>query len=228
MRKLHRQKRPLKNERGEVLGAINCFYDVTERMRADAALREEEERFRMLADNMSQLAWTCDLLGNFTWYNQRWYDYTSTTFDEMKDWGWKKVQHPDHVDRVVKRVQYSRETGEIWEDTFPLRSSSGEYRWFLSRAVPIRNQTGQIVRWFGTNTDVTSQREAEDALRHPHDELESLVQQRTASLRRLSSHLQHVQDEERRRIARELHDSAGQDLAAVKMNLAQLEDSGLS
>ena len=80
--------------------------------------------------------------------------------EEMKDWGWKQVQHPDHVDRVVVGVKHSRETGEIWRN-FPLRGKDGIYRWFLSRAVPIRDAIGNVVRWFGTNTDVTALRDAE-------------------------------------------------------------------
>ena len=125
--------RPLKNEQGEITGAINCFYDITQRKHMEQALRDSEARFRMLADNMAQLAWTCDKLGNCTWYNQRWLDYTGLTFEDMKGWGWKYVHHPDHVDRVVKGVERSRDTGEPWEDTFPLRGKDGEYRWFLSR-----------------------------------------------------------------------------------------------
>ncbi|MAX38910.1 PAS domain S-box protein [Gimesia sp.] len=136
-----------------------------ERARVEEALRESESRFRDLADNMSQFAWMADEKGYITWYNQRWFEYTGTTLEEMQGWGWMKVQHPDHVDRVVKRVQYSWDTGETWEDTFPLRSRHGEYRWFLSRAVPIRDTDGNILRWFGTNTDITSTREQEQRIR---------------------------------------------------------------
>lgn len=125
-------------------------------------LRESEERFRTMSDNIAQLAWTCDRLGDVTWYNQRWLDYTGLTFEEMKGWGWKQVQHPDHIDRVVASVTHSRDTGEIWEDTFPLRRNDGAYRWFLSRSVPIRDAVGNVVRWFGTNTDVTELREGEE------------------------------------------------------------------
>jgi PAS domain S-box-containing protein len=131
---------------------------------AQEALRESEERFRMLADNMSQLAWTCDRLGAVTWYNRRWIEYTGLSFEDMKGWDWSKVQHPDHVARVVARVERSAQTGEPWEDTFPLRGKDGRYRWFLSRALPIRDATGEIVHWFGTNTDVDAQVRAEEAL----------------------------------------------------------------
>ena len=157
--------RPRYGETGEFLGYVGSVIDVHERKQTEQALRDSEARFRILADNMAQLAWTCDRLGNVTWYNQRWLDYTGLTFEEMKGWGWSKVQHPDHLERVVARIKHSAETGEPWEDTFPLRGKDGNYRWFLSRAVPIRDEQGNLVRWFGTNTDVTEQRLTEERLR---------------------------------------------------------------
>jgi PAS domain S-box-containing protein len=145
---------------------------LTERKSAEAvlvanesALRESETRFRELADNISQFAWTADAKGWIYWYNKRWHDYAGTTLEDMQGWGWQKVHHPEHVDRVVQRIRQSFENGTPWEDTFPLRSKDGTYRWFLSRALPIRNEAGEVVRWFGTNTDVTEQIEAENALR---------------------------------------------------------------
>jgi PAS domain S-box-containing protein len=129
------------------------------------ALRASEERFRLLADNIAQLAWMADAEGWIFWYNRRWFDYTGTTLQDMEGWGWRKVHHPDHVERVVDKIQRSFESGEAWEDLFPLRGKDGGYRWFLSRAMPIRNAAGQLLCWFGTNTDVTEQRRAEERLR---------------------------------------------------------------
>jgi PAS domain S-box-containing protein len=132
------------------------------RLRAEAALRESEARFHLLADSIPQLAWMAQPDGWIFWYNKRWYDYTGTTLDDMVGWGWRKVHHPDHVDRVVARIQRSWQTGEPWEDTFPLRARDGTWRWFLSRALPVHDEEGQVVRWFGTNTDITDLREAEE------------------------------------------------------------------
>ena len=129
------------------------------------SLRANEQQFHMLADSIPQLAWMADSRGWIFWYNQRWFDYTGSTLEEMQGWGWQKVHHPEHVERVVERIRRSFETGEIWEDTFPLRGRDGNYRWFLSRAIPIHDDHGKVARWFGSNTDVTDQRNAEEALR---------------------------------------------------------------
>ncbi len=122
---------------------------------AEEALREGEGRFRTLANNIPQLAWMADETGYIFWYNDRWFDYTGTTLAEMAGWGWQKVHDPDHVKRVVEKISRCFQTGEIWDDTFPIRGRDGKYRLFLSRAVPIRDPNGKILRWFGTNTDIS-------------------------------------------------------------------------
>ena len=134
--------------------------DITERKQAEEGMRESEERFRTLGNSIPQLAWMADAGGSIFWYNDRWHEYTGTTLEEMKGWGWQKVHHPDYVAGVVERIRHAFDTGAPWEDTFPLRSRTGEYRWFLSRALPIRDAGGHIVRWFGTNTDITDEIEA--------------------------------------------------------------------
>jgi PAS domain S-box-containing protein len=149
---------PVQDAGGAVIGVGVVAIETTAQVRAEAALRESEERFRTLADNIAQLAWMADAQGCIFWYNRRWFEYTGTTLEQMQGWGWTRVHHPDHVERVVARIRRSWETGELWEDTFPLRGKDGQYRWFLSRALPIRDEAGRIVRWFGTNTDITELR----------------------------------------------------------------------
>ncbi len=129
----------------------------------------------MLADSIPQLAWIADRDGSIFWYNRRWYDYTGTTLEQMQGWEWRQVHHPDHIARVLEHIQHAFESGEPWEDTFPLRGGNGQYRWFLSRALPIRDRQGQVMRWFGTNTDVTEQREWEERVRHSEQRFRLLV-----------------------------------------------------
>ncbi|SDD21941.1 PAS/PAC sensor hybrid histidine kinase [Massilia sp. PDC64] len=144
---------------------IAYILDISESKKAQSALRESEIQFRTLAENIPQLAWMADSDGSIFWYNNRWFEYTGTTPDEMLGWGWEKVHHPDFVDAVKAKYHEQIVQQQVaWEDLFPLRGADGEYRWFLSRAVPIRDRNGNIVRWFGTNTDITLQREAEIAL----------------------------------------------------------------
>jgi PAS domain S-box-containing protein len=144
--------------------------DVTARHRMEARLRRSEARLRMIVDSVPQLAWMTDPQGEIQWYNRRWYDYTGSTAEAMMGSGWQQVHHPDHVEAVVARFRAAIAAGEGWEDTFPLRGADGRYRWFLSRALPLRDvpdsefPDGRLIGWFGTNTDITEMREAEEAL----------------------------------------------------------------
>lgn len=155
----------VRNDAGEILQGVAVAVDITAQRSAEAKLRDSEQQFRELANNIDQLAWTCNELGHGEWYNDRWYDYTGLTFETSVGTGWTQVQHPEHVERVTATIRQSMRSGEPWEDTFPLRGKDGQYRWFLSRATPIRDGSGRIVRWFGTNTDVTELRRLEEALK---------------------------------------------------------------
>lgn len=139
--------------------------DLTERKQAEKALREIEQQFRTLADTIPQLAWMAEPDGRVFWYNQRWYDYAGVAFEEMKDEGWQAVLDPDELPRVLAKFRAAIASGEDWEDTFSLRRRDGEMRWHLSRMLPVRDDQGKIVRWFGTNTDVSDQIEAANELR---------------------------------------------------------------
>nr|WP_158555227.1 response regulator [Fulvimarina endophytica] len=155
---------PLLDADGNVLEWNGSHTDVTDLREAEAKRDEAGFQFEMLADNIPQMAWMADPSGAIFWYNKRWYDYTGTTLQDMRGFGWRKVHHPDHEERVVKNFTEQLAEGLVWEDTFPLRGVDGAYRWFLSKATPIRDGEGRILRWFGTNTDVTAQREIEEEL----------------------------------------------------------------
>ena len=179
MRESRAENERLLNVIASVAGQLDLLHRATH---AEAAARERQ--FRTLANSISQLAWMADSEGYIFWYNDRWYEYTGTTLEEMKGWGWQKVHHPDEVDRVVERIKVAFATGQPWEDTFPLKSKTGEYKWFLSRALPIFDAEGKVARWFGTNTDITTQRDLEQALRESRDQLEQKVTRRTADFSR--------------------------------------------
>lgn len=153
-------------------------------------LEESERQFRTLADNMSQLAWIAEPAGRIYWYNERWYSYTGTSHEAMMALGWRSLHHPDHRQRVESRLQRCFATGSLWEDTFPLRGKDGQYRWFLSRALPIRDERGNITYWLSTSTDITAQVSAEDALRELNESLERRVAERTQELAQSNERLQ--------------------------------------
>ncbi len=239
---------PLEISFGEYNSNSNRFFvgiarDISRRKATEKALKESEDNFRSLANSISQLAWMADPERAIFWYNDRWFEYTGTTLDEMKGWGWQAVHHPSSVGPVTEKFKSHVATGEEWEDTFLLRSSTGEYRWFLSRAAPIRDAEGRIMRWFGTNTDIDEVRRAEEILNLARQELQMRVAERTSelaaaneSLVRESAERQRAQDErlellrrlltsqedERRRIARDMHDHFGQQLTALRLQLEAL------
>ena len=125
---------------------------------------QSEERFRAIAENIPQLAWLADGAGHIGWFNRRWLDYTGTRLEDNTGAGWKATLHPEHKEAVAEKLERHLREGKDWEDTFPLRGKDGQYRWFLSRTTAIRDETGKVVRFFGTNTDITELRETEQAL----------------------------------------------------------------
>lgn len=156
---------PVRDKSGLVVGASKIARDVGPYLEDQRRIRESEQRFHLLADNISQFAWIARPDGHIFWYNQRWYDYTGVTPEDMVQGVRDKLVHPDYVERVYADFREALAKGEDWEDTFPLRSKDGEYRWFLSRALPVRDEDGEISGWFGTNTDITEQRDQAEQIR---------------------------------------------------------------
>lgn len=134
-------------------------------------LQQETHKFHQLANTIPQLAWIANPDGWTHWYNDRWYEYTGTTFEQMQGWGWKNVLHPDHLPGVIEKWQSSLATGQPFEATYGLRAGDGEFQTFFTRAAPLRDASGNILQWFGTATDVTPLEAAEHALRESQERL---------------------------------------------------------
>ena len=160
---------------GQFMGMMGIGVNITERKMAEAALRESEMQFRNFSNNITNLAWIADGKGWIFWYNQRWYDYTGSNLEEMQGWGWNKVHHPKHMEELIEFIKDAWQKGEPYELTFPLRRHDGEFRWFLTRVVPIRDANGDVHRWIGTNTDIHEQKLAEERFQTLAESLPHLV-----------------------------------------------------
>ena len=143
-------------------GGLSVFYqDITERKRAVQQLAESEETFRTMADSIPQLAWMARPDGHIFWYNQQWYTYTGTTPEQMEGWGWRAVHDPAMLPEVMERWKGSIASGEPFDMEFPIRGADGVFRPFLTRVNPVKDASGRVARWFGSNTDVSERKQAE-------------------------------------------------------------------
>ncbi len=162
---------PIRDDRGAIVGASKIARDITERKRAEDALHESEERFQAMANGIPQLAWMADPDGHIFWYNQRWYEYTGTTFEQMQGWAWQTVHDPTVLPKVLERWKGAISSGNPFEMEFPLRGADGVYREFLTRVMPVKDSEGRVARWFGTNTDISERKQAEQQLAGQAEEL---------------------------------------------------------
>ena len=158
---------PFRDGTSAIDAAIVLALDVTDEVvakrRTDelaGLLRKSEAQFHVLAESIPQLAWAARPDGQIDWYNQRWYEYTGTTFETMQGERGQSVHAPEQLGAVRARWRASLDTGEPFEMEFLLRGKDGQFRWHLTRAVPLRDESGAIVRWFGTNTDIDTSRRA--------------------------------------------------------------------
>jgi PAS domain S-box-containing protein len=173
---------PIKDHFGHISGIFVEGSDVTEAVRANRALRESEQRLRQLANTIPQMAWIAESDGTVHWYNDRWYEYTGTTPEQMQGWGWKGVIASEELPTLLAKWETSIATGEPYNITVPIRGADGKFRVFSTRAAPLRDAAGNIVQWFGTNTDV-------DDLQKMQEELESANRRKDEFLAMLAHEL---------------------------------------
>jgi PAS domain S-box-containing protein len=179
-----------------VLGMTGVVQDITARRSAADALRQSEEVLRALANTIPQLAWMAQSDGAIVWFNERWFEYTDTTPDQVVGWGWLTTVEPTVLPAVQERWNACIQSGDPFEMEYPIRGADGKYRWFLTRVNPVRDRHGKVLRWFGTNTDVDEVKRAERALRDESHVLELLNSTGSAlsSTRDLRSLLQAATD----------------------------------
>jgi len=180
--------------------------EIAERQRAQDLLRRSEDRIRLVINTIPIMVWTLQPDGAVDFVNQPWMDYTGLSLEEEIENPTRPV-HPEDLPTVMEKWLADMAAGEPSEDEIRLRRADGEYRWFLVRTVPLHDEQGNVVKWYGVSIDIEDRKQAAE------------------ELRRLSGQLLRSQNEERRRIARDLHDSTGQDLVALATMLGQLSDS---
>ena len=156
--------REIVNETGGEKLILLAIADITEQVTARKKIEESEQQFNTLANNIQNLAWMANEDGYIYWYNNSWYEYTGTTPEEMKGWGWKSVHNPEQLPAVLEQWQHSINTGEAFEMVFPLRGADNIYRSFLTRVMAMKDEKGKVLRWIGTNTDISEEKRIETEL----------------------------------------------------------------
>ncbi len=167
---------PIYGDAHQVEGVLVVCTETTEKVLTRMAVERSEQHFRTMADNIPNLAWMANDDGWIFWYNKKWYDYTGTTPEQMEGWGWQSVHHPQELPRVLISWKDSIATGQPFEMVFPLKGTDGRFRQFLTRVLPVYNNEGKIYQWFGTNTDITIQTEAEQSLKESEQRFRTMAE----------------------------------------------------
>ncbi len=146
------------DDNGDLVGFAKITRDITERQNVLESLQRSEENFRSLADTMPQIVWAAKPDGSLDYYNRRWFEYIHLSPDAMEEARWDQYIHPEDLPRAFAAWTACLSTGEPYEIEFRVRRADGDYRWFLVRALPVRDARGVISRWFGTCTDIHDQK----------------------------------------------------------------------
>ena len=185
---MHVSAAPLRDASGQTVGATCAVQEITERKRAEAALRESEAVFRTLGESLPDFLWMSDGDGKPIYQNPAWRAYTGLTQKDLERGGWQQMPHPDDLPQLEKVWSKALRTGAPFVVEYRCRRHDGEYNWFLSRTVPVKDDGGRIVKWVGTTTDIHHRKQAEAALQESQSQLETELR-RTDLLRDLAARL---------------------------------------
>jgi PAS domain S-box-containing protein len=203
---------PVRDPSGRVIGASKVARDITAQKQAEQALRESEQRFRVITDAAPILVWMAGTNKLCYYFNKGWLDFVGRTLEQESGNGWTENVHPEDFERCLEVYVANFDARRSFEMEYRMRHHTGQYRWILDRGVPRYAPDGTFEGYVGGCLDIHDQKEAAEKVRIADD----------------MTRLMKTQDEERRRIARELHDSAGQTLAVLGINLAQFVDRAKS
>jgi len=219
---LHRKAKQLETLNRELEERVAERTDELERRAAtlqqlNSELARKNQELDAIVRTAPDIIFSRQADGARDYISDRFYEYTGAAKGSANGFGWLDFVHPEDTQRSMSQWMHCVQSGDNYESEYRIRGRDGQYRWFRARAVPIRDFEGHILKWYGTCSDIHDSKVLEQSIRESAMELERLVDDRTAALRRLSGRLLTMQDDERRRIARELHDGLGQELAAAKM-----------
>jgi PAS domain S-box-containing protein len=138
--------------------------------------QQHATEFEFLAESIPEVLWTAQADGAVTYFNQRWMQYTGQSLEQALSWGWERIIHPEDLALCLERWTTALRTGNKYEVEYRFRRHDGAYRWFIGRALPLRDAAGKVQKWFGTCTDIHDQKQTEEALRRREDELERAYQ----------------------------------------------------
>jgi PAS domain S-box-containing protein len=167
---------PLRSPSGEIVAVNVAAEEITERKRAEAALQASERQFHTLADSIPQLVWMANAVGKIYWFNNHWHEYTGTSAGETSSHDWQAILAPASLDEVRQRWAQTLEAGTALEMELSLLGTDGQYRPFLTRAVPLRDPSAVIYGWIGTHIDISERKRNEQAVRDARDTAETALQ----------------------------------------------------